>query len=172
MTGSRTTRPTPGRQRAPALYAIIAIKLGKALLLLGVALGLYSLLGDDLQAEFHRFARWIRLDPEGRFFAALGNHLDRITPANLRWLASGTLLYSALLLAESAGLALRAGWAVWLAIGETAFFIPIELFELVRRFSEGMAGILVLNALIVLYLVRNRQRLFHHGPRAPGGAGG
>ena len=31
------------------------------------------------------------------------------------------------------GLAFRAQWAVWLAIGESAFFIPIEIFELVRR---------------------------------------
>ncbi len=150
------------KKRALALYVIIAIKLGKALLLLGVTLGIYSLLGDDLQAEFNRFVRWIKLDPESRFFAELGTRLSSITPVNLRWLASGTLLYSGLLFVESTGLALRAWWAVWLAIGETAFFIPIELFDLLREFSEVVAVILVVNVLIVVYLVRNRHRLFHH----------
>ena len=29
-------------------------------------------------------------------------------------------------------------WAVWLAIGETAFFIPVEVFELTEKFSSGM----------------------------------
>lgn len=163
MAASRQPPPAAKpRKGAAGLYTIIAIKLGKAALLLAVALGLYSLLGDDLQAEFNRFIRWIRLDPEGQFFAELGDKLGHVTPANLRWLASGTLLYSVLLLVESAGLIGRRWWAVWLAIGETAFFIPLEVFDLLRAPSEVIALILGVNLLIVLYLVRNRQRLFHH----------
>ena len=72
----------------------------------------------------------------------------------------------------------RARWAIWLAIGESAFFIPVEIFELVRRrpldpanhphlFSHprtGLAIVLAVNVLIVWYLFENRHRLFrHHG---------
>lgn len=151
-------------KRAAGLYTIIALKLGKGLLLFGIALGIYSLMGEDLRAEFERFLRWVKLDPEHAFFAALGEKLQAITPSNIRWIASGTLLYSLLLFVESTGLILRAFWAAWLAIGETAFFLPIEIYELMRGFTLTVLVILVINVAIVWYLVINRSRLFrpHH----------
>lgn len=156
------TEPAPGRKRAAGLYTIIALKFGKSLLLFGIALGIYSLMGEDLGAEFERFLRWVKLDPEHKFFAALGERLQAITPSHVRWIASGTILYGLLLLVESIGLMFRVFWAAWLAIGETAFFIPIEASELVRRPSLTVFVILLINVAIVWYLVRNRNRLFHH----------
>jgi uncharacterized membrane protein (DUF2068 family) len=49
-----------------------------------------------------------------------------------------------------------------MAIGESAFFIPIELYELRQHFSWTVLIILGLNILIVWYLLENRHRLFHH----------
>ena len=49
-----------------------------------------------------------------------------------------------------------------LAIGESAFFIPIEVFELVHRPSWMVASILALNIFMVWYLFANRERLFRH----------
>ena len=51
----------------------------------------------------------------------------------MRVVASGTMLYGLFLLVGGTGLAFRAKWAIWLAICESAFFIPIEIFELIRR---------------------------------------
>ena len=80
-------------------------------------------------------------------------------------------------MASGIGLALRAKWAIWLCIGESAFFIPIEIFELVRRRVPGaeipkhqmlahpklgLSLVLIVNVIIVLYLYRNRNRLFRH----------
>ena len=61
----------------------------------------------------------------------------------------------------------RVSWAGWLAIGESAFFIPIEMYELMRRHSSDKALIavllvLALNIIIVWYLFQNRGRLFRH----------
>jgi uncharacterized membrane protein (DUF2068 family) len=151
-----------GGKRAAGLYTIIALKLAKGVLLLLVGLGVASLAGRDLQAVFDSLLRWVDLDPEHHFFAALGAKLQTITPGNIRWVASGTLLYSALLFVESIGLMFRTFWAAWLAIGETAFFIPLEVFELLRNYSVTVTVILVANTAIVWYLVRNRERLFHH----------
>ena len=174
-----TDDPTFVKRRAPALYVIVAIKCGKAILLALLAFGFFSLIGQDIDARFDTFLRWIHVDPEQQFFAELGNHLQKITPYNLRWLASGSLIYAVLLLTESAGLIRRSWWAVWLAIGETAFFIPIEVFDLLKHYSGVITVVLVLNAVIVVYLVRNRERLFHHhrphsppaGPGRPSAAG-
>jgi uncharacterized membrane protein (DUF2068 family) len=150
------------RKRAPALIAIILLKSAKALLLLALGLELLNLIGQDLDARLDGLLRLIHVDPEQRFWTRLGEHLQQITPAKLRWLASGSLLYSLLLLTESVGLIRRSWWAVWLAIGETAFFIPIEISDLLKRASFIVAAILVVNVLIVAYLVKNRDRLFHH----------
>lgn len=154
--------PAPVRKRAPALYAIIAIKLGKGLLLFCLGVGIYSLLDDNLQAEFNRLVRYVGLDPDQRLLSAIGARIQAITPSNLRWLASTTLLYSLLLFIEGGGLIYRAAWAAWLAIGETAFFIPLEVFKLAEKFSFTLLLVLVVNVAIVWYLVANRSRLFRH----------
>ena len=56
----------------------------------------------------------------------------------------------------------RVFWAAWLAIGETAFFVPIEVYDLMHDFSVAVFIILLVNMAIVWYLVKNRDRLFHH----------
>ncbi len=164
------------KKRAPTLYFIAAIKLLKGAALLLAAAGIFTLAGKDLGGVFDQFLRWIHVDPEHRFFANIGDWLDTVTAANIRALATGTLLYGLFLLIGGTGLAFRAKWAIWLAIGESAFFIPIEIFELTRRHSPmeepshfayptlGLLAILALNVLIVWYLLKNRQRLFrrHH----------
>jgi len=157
-----------GTGRPAGLYTIIALKLGKSLLLFGIALGIYSLMNEDLQAEFERLLRWVRLDPEHQFFADLGAKLQLMTASNVRWIASGTLIYGVLLLVESVGMMFRVFWAGWLAIGETAFFIPVEVYDLIRNFSFAVFIILVVNMAIVWYLVKNRNRLFHHVSLATG----
>lgn len=152
-------------KRAAGLYTIIAIKFGKGLLLGLLAAGFFSLVGDNLQQELGSLLRWVNLNPEREFWTALGDRLQHVTPERLQWLASGTLLYALLLFGESFGLARRCFWAVWLAIGETAFFIPIEIFDLVQEPSWIVSVILAGNVFIVAYLVRNRERLFHHHQR-------
>ncbi len=104
----------------------------------------------------------MHLDPERKFFASLGDRLQSVTPGNLRWLATGTLLYSLFSLVEGIGLIFRVSWAGWLAIGESAFFVPIEAYELVRNFNMTVLCVLALNVLIVWYLYQNRARLFRH----------
>ena len=147
-------------RRAAGLYTVIALKLGKALLLLAVALGIYSLLGNNLAQEFEELLLLLRQNPEHDFWTAVAAKIETLTPAGIKSLASGTLLYAALLVVESLGLFWRSGWAVWLAISETAFFIPIEVLDLLHRLRFGIVLLLVVNVLIVAYLVRNRQALF------------
>jgi|SRR5436190_22308037 len=158
-------KSTEVKQRAPTLYAIIAIKLGKGLLLLLLAAGVYSLHDNNLPDEFRQSLQFFHLDPEKTFFTELARKISEITPANVVWIARGTVLYSLFSLIEGTGLMFRVSWAGWLAIGESAFFIPIEIYELMHRTSLSLAVILGLNILIVWYLFQNRRRLFHHGAR-------
>ena len=171
---SAATKPKP----APTLYFIVTIKVIKGSLLLLTALGIFALSGHDLGDAFDQFLRWLHLDPEQKFFSSIGQQLDKVTPANIRAVELGSLLYGLLLFVGGLGLAFRAHWAVWLAIGESAFFIPIEIYELVRQhvmdpakrppghvFRHPELGLLVLlavNILIVWYLSKYRHKIFRH----------
>lgn len=164
------------KKHAPTLYFIAGFKIVKGLVLLSVAAWFFVLSGKDLPEMFSRFLRWLDLDPEKRFFANIGDWLNTVTPGNVQAVATVTLTYGLFLLVGGSGLAFRARWAIWLAIGESAFFIPIEVFELLRRrvrnpenhphlFTHpriGLAIVLALNILIVWYLLKNRERLFRH----------
>jgi uncharacterized membrane protein (DUF2068 family) len=167
---SRGTKAKTAGKKAPTLYFISAFKLAKGVLLLLLAARVYTLHDKSLPEEFRQTLDFFHLDPEKQFFTHLANQIALITPANLILLARGTGLYSLFSLVEGTGLLFRVSWAGWLAIGESAFFIPIEIYELVQRFSLGhhlrqtvsLLVILALNVLIVWYLFQNRQRLFRH----------
>jgi len=165
-----TADPEFRKQHAPTLYFIIALKLLKGTLLLLLALGVYSLSDNNLPAEFRHLLEILHIDPEKKFFSDLAARLGAITPANVITLAIGTVLYSLFSLIEGVGLLFRVSWAGWLAIAESAFFIPIEIYELVHNGPSGtVAVILALNILIFWYLLANRHRLFrhHHHHSAP-----
>jgi uncharacterized membrane protein (DUF2068 family) len=150
------------KKRAPTLYVIIGIKLLKGLLFVVLAIVIYTLSDNDLPAEYRSFLHHLRLNPERKFWADLAIQVGNLTEKRVVLAAIGTLIYSLFSLVEGTGLMFRVSWAGWLAIGESAFFIPIELYELIHRYSMTVLIILVLNIVIVWYLFRNRHRLFRH----------
>jgi uncharacterized membrane protein (DUF2068 family) len=164
-------------KKAPTLYFIVAGKLGEGLLLLIGGVSVYLLAKKNLPDLFDQFIRWMHLDPEGRLFADVGDRLETVTPGNVHTIASWMFLYGLFKVVGGLGLLFRAPWAIWLAIGESAFFIPIEIFELIRRHTPegearahalfahpktGIAILLAVNVMIVWYLYANRNRLFRH----------
>jgi len=150
------------RRRAPTLYLIIAGKLIKGTLAVALALFIFKLAGQDLTEAFGRLLQWFHLDPESRFFSEVGDKLDNVTPANVRWVGVVTVLYSLISLVEGIGLIFRVPWAGWLAIGESAFFIPFEVREIILHPHWFVLGVLGFNILIVWYLFVNRSWLFRH----------
>jgi uncharacterized membrane protein (DUF2068 family) len=159
------------KKRAPTLYAIIVIKLLKGLLFVTLAIVAYTLSDNDLPAEYQNVLHHLRLNPERKFWSDLAVQIGQLTEAKILWTAAGTLVYSLFSLVEGVGLMFRVSWAGWMAIGESAFFIPIEIYELVHRaiperprpgHTVTVLIILGLNVLIVWYLFQNRHRLFRH----------
>jgi uncharacterized membrane protein (DUF2068 family) len=161
----------PAKKTAPTLYIIAGFKIFKGVLLLIFAVTLFAMAKQDLPEIFDKIVSWFHLDPENKFFSSVSDWLGEVTPAHMRRFAELPFGYGLFLSASGIGLALRAKWAIWLAIGESAFFIPIEIYELIRRRSPDaenhrtlLAIILACNIIIVWYLYRNRDRLFrHHG---------
>lgn len=167
--------PEPKPKRAPTLYFIVAIKAIKGVAALLLALGAYSLTDNNLPEDFRRLLEFLHIDPEKKFFLELADRIAEITPNNLNWLAVISVVYGLFMLLQAGGLALRVSWIVWLVIGESAFFIPIEIFELVRKHNPnpdhphffahpkvGVIIVLVVNVAIVWYLFKNRDRIIRH----------
>src|SRR5215831_19107360 len=154
------------KKRAPTLYAIIAFKLVKGILILLFAFGVYKLSDENLPEVFRQVLDFLHLDPEKKFFADLVAKIESLSEAKMVWLAGGSFLYSLFSLVEGIGLLFRVPWAGWLAIGESAFFIPIEIFELMHRQTNrgvfAIMAVLIVNIVIVWYLFQNRRRLFRH----------
>jgi len=159
------------KKRAPTLYAIIAIKLLKGVSFVTLAIVMYTLSDNDLPMEYRNLLQHLRLSPERKFWADLAVQVGQLTERKVLWTAAGTLIYSMFSLVEGIGLIFRVSWAGWLAIGESAFFIPIEVYELVHQTAPDRVHpghpatvlvILIINIVIVWYLLRNRHRLFRH----------
>jgi len=157
------------KKRAPTLYAIIAIKLLKGALFATLAIVAYTLSDNNLPVEYQNLLHHLRVNPERKFWTDLAVRVGHITEPTMVKAAVGTLIYSLFSLVEGVGMMFRLSWSAWMAIGESAFFIPIEVYELVRRSPDPVRShsivlpiILALNIFIVWYLYQNRHRLFRH----------
>src|SRR6266705_1008681 len=167
-----------GREkRHPTYVGIILFKLLKGSLFLVLAIVAYTLSDNNLPQEYRHLIdsaqpllELLRVHPGNKFFTHLAEQIGNLTEANVLWAAAGTLVYSLFALVEGVGLMFRVSWAGWLTIGESAFFIPIEIYELLHLWANPerrgspitVLIILPLNILIVWYLFQNRDRLFRH----------
>lgn len=158
-------------KRNPTLYTIIIFKLAKGGLFFVFAVLLFFQATHNLPKEWNGL--WthpvmvnifhnLRIHPENKFFQHIAEQIADTTPERIRWMALGTMAWSLFPLIEGVGLLFRAPWAGWLAIGESAFFVPIEVYELGRKFSWYLVLVTVVNILIVWYLFANRETLFRH----------
>ena len=160
-------------KRAPTFVGIIIFKLLKGAAFFTLAIVLYCLSDNNLPQEYKDFLNepWVqsalqvlRVHPGNKFFTHLAEQVGQLTEAKVLWAAAGTCFYSLFSLVEGIGMIFRVSWAGWMAIGESAFFIPIEIYELTRpgKFSWVLVAVLTINIIIVWYLFKNRHRLFHH----------
>jgi uncharacterized membrane protein (DUF2068 family) len=140
---------------------IAVFKLFKGLVLFAVGIGLLKLMHKDLAMEVERWADLFRVDPNNAHIHRMLERLSIVSGRKLREYSVGTFFYSALLLTEGTGLMLQKHWAEYFTIIMTGSFIPLEVYELIRRITVPKIIVLVVNAAIVVYLVirvcRNRQ---------------
>lgn len=159
----------PRHSRDVLIRLIALFKLVKAALLIAVSVGALSLRHHD-----GALAGWIHalvFDPHGRLFHEAVEKISGLDTRQLADVAIGSLVYAAVFLVEGVGLMLRRGWAEVLTAVITVSFIPLEIYELVEHESRMKIGVVLVNALIVVYLVRRLRREGHwpfHRRRALG----
>src|SRR5690349_18820979 len=142
------SRPTAFGLRFVALF-----EASKGLLVLLVGLELLSLihqgaqnLGEAIVERFH--LNFARHHPRILLYAT--THLN---DSNVRLLALAALAYSTVRFIEAYGLWRLRAWAEWFAILSGGVYLPFEVYELVRHPTVVKAGVFIVNAALVAYLV-------------------
>lgn len=88
----------------------------------------------------------------------LAERLMRVTTErNLAVLGVASLLDGVLSFVEAWALHRRRPWSRWLVVGATCSLLPFEVVALVRHPTAGRVAILVVNAAIVVYLLRYKK---------------
>ena len=137
-----------------ALWLIGGFKLVKGLLLAAIAIGALRLLHKDVASVVGAWAAHVHVDLDNRYVDRALTTLLSLDDRKLKAISAGTFFYAALLLTEGTGLLLRQRWAEYFTVIVTGSFLPLELYEFVRRPSIARFVVIGLNATIVWYLIR------------------
>jgi uncharacterized membrane protein (DUF2068 family) len=140
------------------LWVIGTYKLAKAVLLIAAGVAVYRLRHEDVAGGVLRLAARLRLDPDNHYIHAAVAKLSGLDERHLEAIGAGVVLYGLLYVAQGVGLLLQRRWGEYLVVVTTGFLIPLEVYEVVRRFGPVRVAVLLLNAGIVLYLVDRLRR--------------
>jgi uncharacterized membrane protein (DUF2068 family) len=151
-----SARQESGPDRGLRLIALF--KFTKVALLIAVGLGALQLLDPETTTRVQHWTDAVATSSDRRFVQHLVADVLGLSPGRLEVLVLGAFLYAALFATEGTGLWLGRRWAEYLTAVATASFVPIELFEVLRRVSLLRVGALVLNVAVAAYLVYRLRR--------------
>ena len=136
------------------LRTVSILEASKGVLVLLVAFGFAEIihLHIDLEDAAQNLLNFLQIDPDLKISHALMHAAGRMMNANLIAVLGIALVYSSLRFIESYGLWRQRVWAEWLAIISGAIYLPLELYNLIRRPSIAHWVILLINILIVVYI--------------------
>jgi uncharacterized membrane protein (DUF2068 family) len=128
------------------------VEAAKGALVLGAGLELFTLVHRDVQAIAERIVEHFHFNPASRYPRILIDAAGALNDERLVVLAMGALAYSTVRFVEAYGLWLRRRWAEWFAVVAGGLYIPIEIYELLRRVTWIRFGLLAVNLAVVVYL--------------------
>ena len=138
---------------AKGLLLIAILKLIKGAMLITVGIGALKLLHRDVAEVVGKWIDALRIDPDNRYIHRLLERLWFVDERKLKEISAGTFFYAALLLTEGFGLLLEKRWAEYFTVIITGSFLPLEVYELVRRATLTKVLLLAFNVAVVWYLV-------------------
>jgi uncharacterized membrane protein (DUF2068 family) len=136
------------------LLAIAIYKFLYALLFFAIGMGAHHLLHKDLADQIDVLARHLRFNPESRLVNFILEKAAVVDDPLLRRIGLFADCYATLTLVEGIGLYLEKAWGEFLTLAITASFLPWEILEIVRRLTWFHVGLLTINILVFVYLLR------------------
>lgn len=147
-------RQTPeiSARHVAGLRAVAMFEFTKGLLVVLLACGLFSLVHKDVEVEAERLVRHFHLNPYHHFSRVFIDAASQLTSGRLWGLAFAALAYSCVRFIEAYGLWHARAWAEWFALLSGAFYLPWEVYEIVRKPTPLHWLVLITNCLVVLYM--------------------
>ena len=116
--------------------------------------GVFDLIHKDLTAVAERFVQIVRISPENKYVELALEKLGLVEPSTLIRLGMLSALYASIQLIEGLGLWFGAAWAEYMVVISTGIFVPEECIGIFHHPTWLRLAILVVNALILVYVVR------------------
>jgi uncharacterized membrane protein (DUF2068 family) len=154
MTDSPSRLFPPHLRHNKGLILIAAFKLGQALLFFAMGVGAFHLLHKDVDDVLEKLAYHLRFNPESKFINFLLLKSSILDDRLLKRIVELFFIYASLDLVEGIGLYLEKTWAEYLTLAITASFLPWEVFEIFRRLTLLRVGLLAVNAMVFMYLLK------------------
>ncbi len=159
---------TPGTppQRPPLLAAIAALKVAKCIACIFLAAAALHLVRPEVAGQF---GEWLESSAWATRYALVSRMITWLLglgPRQFEWFGFVAIGYAILYAVQGIGLWLGKRWAEYLIIVETGLLVPVEIGEMMHRFSTLKFTVFVVNLLIVAYLV-HRLRLPRGGSTTP-----
>lgn len=135
------------------LRLIALFKFLKAALLVALSVGVFKSMHRDIGEIAERCVEALRLNPGNHFVDTALSRISNLTPAQIKKLGLGGLVYAALFLTEGIGLWLLKPWGEWVTVIITGTGVPLEIYEIHRHPTGVKVAALVINVVIVAYLI-------------------
>jgi uncharacterized membrane protein (DUF2068 family) len=146
-TSQALTRSIPRpRHHNRWLILIAAFKLAQAVLFIAVGVGALRLLHKDVGDLLEQLANHLRFNPESRLVNFILEKASLVDDRMLRRIGELGFIY--------AGLDLLEGTGLYLEKAITASFLPLEIFEVMRRLTWIRVSLLTVNMLVLFYLLK------------------
>lgn len=136
------------------LVLIAAYKFLLALMFVAVGIGALRLMHKDIDDVISHIGDLLRFNPESRFVNFLYDRASLINDPLLRRIGALAFSYAGLSLAEGIGLYLEKAWGEFLTLAITISFLPWEIFEIFHRITLVRVGLLAVNVLVFMYLLK------------------
>jgi uncharacterized membrane protein (DUF2068 family) len=149
------------------LRIVAVFEAAKGLLVLLTGFGLLAFIHQDLHLAAEQLVRHMHLNPASHYPRIFIDLADRVSDGQLWVMALSALLYSTVRFAEAYGLWLQKQWAEWFAVLTGGMYIPVELFEMLRKTTWPRVTILSINVCIVVYLASVMYQSRNHRKNAP-----
>jgi uncharacterized membrane protein (DUF2068 family) len=136
------------------LLLIALFKFSQALLFVAIGVGALRLLHRDIADDISNFADRLHFNSDWRFVEFILDKASLLNDPMLRRIGIGAFCYASLEIAEGIGLYLEKAWGEFLTIFITASFLPWEIHELIRRITWPRMGLLIINIMVFVYLLK------------------
>lgn len=136
---------------------VATVELLKGLIVVAAGLGAFSMRHRDIWGIAESFLEFFHANPYHHYVGFFIDLVSSVSDVRLWKIALVASIYALLRFAEAYGLWYALPWAEWMAFVSGMIYIPFEAVDFVHRPSLFRAGVIAVNALVVLYMLYLRM---------------